>query len=182
MGQEQTEWEEYEPQDIFDRVMGWKILRFMQPFYKKNKDTLLYLFFGGLTTLVNVVASLFFMDFLFRFVLPVADDGLRATVSNVLSIILAILFAYVTNKIWVFRSKTHGGAELFFEFVRFVGGRLSTMAIEVGGVVLLYNILHWPFLAAKLLTQIIVVIGNYFISKFLVFRGRGTSNSGGKRS
>ena len=43
--------------DIFDRIMNWKLLRFMWPFYKKNKDKLLYLFFGGCTTLVNLVIT-----------------------------------------------------------------------------------------------------------------------------
>ena len=125
-------------------------------------ETIRYLFIGGCTTLVNLIAFYLFTDVL----------HMNVTVSNVISIIIAILFAYVTNKIFVFDSKTEGMKALFFEFCRFVGGRLSTMAIEVGGVYLLYNIMGYNKMGAKLVTQVLVVIGNYFISKFLVFRGQ----------
>ncbi|MCH5266527.1 MAG: GtrA family protein [Lachnospiraceae bacterium] len=124
-------------------------------------ETIRYLVVGGCTTLVNLVAFAIFCDVF----------GMDVTLGNVLSIIIAILFAYVANKIFVFSSKTNGFKEMFFEFCRFVGGRLSTMAIEVGGVYLIYNIMGQPKMLAKLATQVLVIIGNYFISKFLVFRG-----------
>lgn len=125
-------------------------------------ETMRYLFIGGCTTLVNIIAFAIFCDIL----------GMNVTLGNVLSIILSILFAYVTNKLFVFSSKTSGVREMFSEFCRFVGGRLSTMAIEVGGVYLIYNIMGYPKMAAKLITQVLVIIGNYFISKFFVFRGQ----------
>lgn len=121
-----------------------------------------YLFIGGCTTLVNLITFAVFCDVL----------DMNVTLGNVLSIILAILFAYVSNKIFVFSSKTEGLKEMFSELCRFVGGRLSTMAIEVGGVYLIYNMMGYPKMAAKLITQILVIIGNYFISKFFVFRNR----------
>lgn len=151
-----------EAHDIFDRIMRLRLFRFMWPFYKKNKDKLLYLFFGALTTLVNLVVFFLLTEYPWQ---------LNVTLGNVISIIVAILFAYVTNKIWVFRSKTDSAGELLSEFCRFVGGRLSTMAIEVGGVYLIFNVMGFPKMGAKLITQVIVIIGNYFISKFLVFRG-----------
>lgn len=153
--------EEREIHDIFDRIMNLPGLRIMWPFYSKFKDQLLYLFFGVLTTLVNLVVF---------YLLTERPWQINVTVGNVISIILAILFAYVTNKIWVFNSKTGGAKELLAEFGRFVGGRLSTMIVEVGGVYLIYNIMEQPKMIAKLITQVIVIIGNYFISKFLVFR------------
>lgn len=158
-----TKHEELESNDIFDRIMSLRIFRFMWPFYRKFKDQLLYLFFGALTTLVNLVVF---------YVLTERPWQINVTVGNVISIILAILFAYVTNKIWVFNSKTQGVKELLFELGRFVGGRLSTMVIEVGGVYLIYNVMGQSKMLAKLVTQIIVIIGNYFISKFLVFKGK----------
>ncbi len=125
-------------------------------------ETMRYLFIGGCTTLVNLIAFAVFCDVM----------GMDVTLGNVLSIILAILFAYITNKIFVFSSRTNGIKEMFSEFCRFVGGRLSTMAIEVGGVYLIHNMMGQPKMAAKLVTQILVIIGNYFISKFFVFRNR----------
>ena len=157
---------EREIHDIFDRIMNLPGLRIMWPFYSKFKDKLLYLFFGALTTLVNLVVF---------YLLTEKPWQINVTVGNVISVILAILFAYVTNKIWVFNSKTDGAKELAAEFVRFVGGRMSTMFIEVGGVYLIYNVMGHSKMTAKLITQVIVIIGNYFISKFLVFRGDGGS-------
>ena len=124
-------------------------------------ETMRYLVVGGCTTLVNLIVFYILCDVC----------GMNVTLGNVISIIVAILFAYVANKIFVFSSKTHGFREMLMEFCRFVGGRLSTMAIEVGGVYLMYNIMGQPKMLAKLITQVIVIIGNYFISKFLVFRG-----------
>lgn len=137
-----------------------KIVEIVKKLY--YNETMRYLFIGGCTTLVNLITFAVFCDVL----------DMNVTLGNVLSIILAILFAYVSNKIFVFSSKTEGLKEMFSELCRFVGGRLSTMAIEVGGVYLIYNMMGYPKMAAKLITQILVIIGNYFISKFFVFRNR----------
>lgn len=121
-----------------------------------------YLFIGGCTTVVNLVVY----AVLCRVV------HLSVNISNIISIIVAILFAYVTNKLIVFRSHCGSFSELVQECARFIGARLATMAIEVGGVFLLYEILHQNEMVAKLATQVLVIIGNYFISRFIVFRDR----------
>ena len=79
---------------------------------------------------------------------------------------------YVTNKLIVFRSHCSSLGELAGECLRFIGARLATMVIEVGGVYFLYEIIHQDEIIAKLETQVLVVIGNYFISRFIVFRDR----------
>ncbi len=137
-----------------------KIVEIVKKLY--YNETMRYLFIGGCTTLVNLATFAVFCDVL----------DMNVTLGNVLSIVIAILFAYVSNKIFVFSSKTEGLKEMISELCRFVGGRLSTMAIEVGGVYLIYNMMGYPKMAAKLITQILVIIGNYFISKFFVFRNR----------
>lgn len=117
-----------------------------------------YVFFGGLTTLVNLVSYYFI-----RRLTP-----LNIPVSNVISISLAILFAFFTNSRYVFESKAQGMREHFHEFVKFVSARLSTMVIEVGGV----SLLAWigmNDMIAKFLTQFIVLALNYIFSKFIVF-------------
>lgn len=121
-----------------------------------------YLIIGGCTTLVNLVV----------YGVLCRVFHLNVNVSNIISIIISILFAYVTNKLIVFRSHCSSFGELAAECARFIGARLSTMAIEVGGVFLLYEVLHQNEMIAKLATQVIVIIGNYFISRFLVFRDR----------
>ena len=126
-----------------------------------------YVIVGGCTTLVNIV-----LFGLLCYFTPLGETKIGITVGNVISIISSILFAYITNKVFVFRSKTDGLRELLFEMGKFVGARLGTMAIEVGGVWLIVSVIEWNELVGKLLTQVVVIIGNYFISKFIVFKGR----------
>ena len=127
-----------------------------------NTEGMRYLIIGGCTTLVNLVVY----AFLCRVV------HLNVNVSNIISIIVAIIFAYITNKLIVFRSHCSSFGELAAECARFVGARLATMAIEVGGVFLIYNVMHQDEMIAKLATQVLVVIGNYFIRRCIVFRDR----------
>lgn len=122
-------------------------------------ETARYIIVGGCTTLVNLLAYTFCNELL----------SLEVNLSNVISVIAAILFAYVTNKLFVFRSRCQNNGALLLEFVKFVGARLLTMGIEVGGVFVLYSLIGQNEYLAKIETQIIVLISNYLISKFLVF-------------
>ena len=88
------------------------------------------------------------------------------------SVAIAICFAFVVNKLYVFQSKSESFTDTIHEFIKFVLGRLVTMAVEVGGVPFCVEILHQPQMIAKLETQVIVTIVNYFISKFLVFKSQ----------
>ena len=118
-----------------------------------------YIIAGGMTTAVNfAVFALFFEIF-----------GMSVTASNIISVAAAVIFAYIVNKLYVFRSRCHDMQTLAKEFLKFVSARLLTMVAEVGGVLLLVDVLDMQAFAGKLLTQIIVVAGNYFISRLLVF-------------
>ncbi len=139
--------------------------------FKKIKAIILseavrYIFIGGCTTLVNLLSFGFLC-----YLTPLGNSDLGITVSNVISVMIAILFAYFANKIFVFRSKTKTVKELIIEMSKFIGARLGTMLIEVGGVWIAVSLLNQNEMVGKLETQILVLIGNYFISKFLVFRG-----------
>jgi putative flippase GtrA len=115
---------------------------------------------GGCTTFVNFALFTLLTEFLHYDV----------TVSNVISIAVSILFAYVTNKLFVFHNHCKHKADLMLEFSKFIGSRLTTMAVEVGGVLLFVNVLGQDSMIGKIETQVVVIAGNYFISKFLVFR------------
>jgi putative flippase GtrA len=136
--------------------------------FLRDGEAIRYIVVGICTTIFNLVCFALLTKV---FALVIFDEGLNVTVSNFLSVILSILFAYITNKFFVFRSHCKTFGELFFEFVKFVGARGITMIIEVGGVFLLFNILGIHEFIAKLFTQVIVIIGNYFISKLIVFKG-----------
>lgn len=137
-------------------------------------ETVRYLIVGAMTTLVSTGTLLLLCEIL----------GWGVTLSNVLSIMTAIAFAYVANKKIVFRSITKSLAEAAAECFRFVGTRLLAMGVETGGVYLFYNILGIHEALAKILTQIVVIVLNYLCGKFVVFHssslesGQETKNDG----
>ncbi len=125
-----------------------------------TKEVIMYIIFGVLTTLVNLIIS-----FILEGLLNV--DGAWA---SAIGIICSVLFAYFTNRKWVFNTKAKGFKENFNEFIKFILGRAVTMVIEQGGVVIFYSIMNLPFMPVKLSLTIIVIILNFFFSKFFAFK------------
>ena len=134
----------------------------MEKYIKRfvKNEGIRYLFFGGCTTLVNLVSYA-----IQRYLL-----GVNMTTANVISIALAILFAYVVNKRYVFESRTASKKELFAEAAQFIGMRLGTMFIEVFGVILFCCVWGVNDMLAKLVIQVVVLTLNYLFSKIFVFR------------
>mgnify|MGYP000283755068 FL=1 len=124
-----------------------------------NKDVMLYIFFGVLTTIVNFVAF-----YLLNVVMNI--DG---NISNLVAIPLAIIFAYFTNRKWVFHTEAKGFKENFNEFCKFVAGRAVTMFIEFFGCMLLFKT-PIPEIVSKLGVNVIIIFLNFFISKFFAFK------------
>lgn len=127
-----------------------------------SNDVGRYLVAGGCTTLVNLVV----------FFLLHSICGLKLGISNFISIFAAIVFAFFINKFYAFASKHVSFLQTLTEFLRFLGGRLITMMIEIGGVAVLAVWFDVPDFGAKIMTQCIVVVSNYFISKLFVFGGK----------
>ena len=125
-----------------------------------NKEVILYIVFGVLTTLVNLVAFYILTHFI----------NLDENLSNVIAIILSVLFAYFTNRKLVFNSTAITFKENLKEFYKFILGRLFTMILEIVGFYLLFNIMHIHELISKLFITVIVIILNFFISKFFAFK------------
>lgn len=147
----------------------------LKELFLRYKEIIMYLVFGVLTTVVSWCTYA-----LFEFALSglIEDHILLSSVANVLSWIITILFAFVTNKLWVFNSKSWKGSLVIKELGAFVGARLLTGVIEWGGVPLLMiigfdqPILGIEGMVAKILISIIVVILNYVFSKLFVFRNK----------
>lgn len=123
-------------------------------------EVVLYIFFGVLTTVVNIGS----------FAIITSCFKLEENISNAIAIILAVLFAYFTNKDLVFNSKAESFKEKILEFFKFMLGRAFTMFVELIGFYLLFNILGIQKLISKTLITVIVIILNFFISKFFVFK------------
>lgn len=139
----------------------------------KYKEIIMYLIFGVATTAVNwVVYSLLMQVALVH--APGSDD-VKMTVSNVIAWIAAVVFAFVTNKLWVFESKSWALKVATREFVSFVASRLATGVIEWFGPLLLFKIgldqdlFGVKGFVAKIVCSVLVVILNYVFSKLLVF-------------
>ena len=123
-------------------------------------DVFSYLFFGGLTTAVNYVVYL-----------PCYNLwGLSAVVSNVIAWAVAVVFAYLTNKPFVFRSHDWSMNTVVPEFAKFVGCRVLSGGAETLLLLLTVDILGWNGNLWKLIVSVLVVVSNYFGSKLLVFR------------
>ena len=153
--------------DIFDRIMALRILRPLQPFYQKYKEPLLYLFFGGLTFFLSI--GLYWL-----FAHPL---GLAPLVANALSWIICVAFAYVTNRTWVFKEKAHDSRGIAREAAAFVLGRVATLVLEEAVLWLGISVLGINDIAVKVVAQVLVIVGNYIISKRFVFRKDGSRDS-----
>ncbi len=138
----------------------------------KYREQLSYLFFGVLTTAVNYIVFWCF-NALF-------NDKL-VLLTNLIAFVIATVFAYITNKLFVFESKSWKISVLAAEALSFVGARIFSFAIEEAGLFVSDSVLglakyhFWIIngvMVAKILLSVIVVILNYFFSKFFVFRDK----------
>ncbi|NBJ83227.1 GtrA family protein [bacterium 1XD42-94] len=123
-----------------------------------NPEILLYAIFGVLTAIIGIVIYQGLMWF-----------GLDYKISNLLSLVLGKLFAYVTNKKIVFRCKQDSLFEEVIEFVRFVAARSLTGGVDYFGVIVAVEFLHMDKGISKYVLQIIVIALNYVFGKKLVF-------------
>ncbi len=132
----------------------------MTSLFLKHREICLYLFFGVLTTAVNVAVYFVMFEVL---MLPNVASSIAAQVA-------AILFAYITNKIWVFRSRGWRLRTLFFEIVSFFGCRMASAAFDVLFMWVTVDLLSWWPLWMKIIANAVVIILNYVASKYLIFR------------
>ena len=135
----------------------------MKKLWEKYREMLLYLFFGGCTTLVNIA------------VYWAADRWLRLNTlaANGLAWVLAVAFAYVTNRIWVFESKENTPRGVLREAGSFVGARVLTGLMDEGLMYVFIDMLGWPKLPVKVASNVLVVVLNYIFSKLFIFKKKG---------
>ena len=123
-----------------------------------SREAIRYIFFGGLTTFISVVVyhvSIF--------------AGLGVFAANTISTIIAISFAFCVNKIWVFKSKDLSRKTTGKELFKFLSGRVATYVIETGLLMFLVYVLSLHPIICKYFTQVIIIVLNYLVSKYLVF-------------
>lgn len=140
------------------------VLKKFRPLYEKKKDVVYYLFFGVLTTVVGVGTFSFFIYSL----------RLHELVANTFSWILAVTFAFFTNRVWVFNSPTSSTAAFFRQMLSFFGGRLFSFGVESLMIYVFISRLGYNELLVKIAANVIVLVLNYIISKFFIFSKKST--------
>ncbi|GMA07740.1 GtrA family protein [Tetragenococcus halophilus] len=131
---------------------------------KRLQEIITYLFFGVMTTVVNFV-TFFLARNLFVW---------NLVISNTFSWVLSVLFAFATNKKWVFKSKTTSSRHFFSELSKFFFYRIVSFGIDMGCMLLFVDAIDMKEFWAKLITQIIIVVANYVFSKFFIFTQKNT--------
>lgn len=133
--------------------------------YRRHEEAIAYLFFGGLTTVVNYVVCLPCEHWLK--VCGIEPSGL---ISNVIAWVAAVAFAFLTNKPFVFKSHDWSAKVLWSELSKFLGCRVGSLVLESAIIFVTVDLLAWSLFWMKLVTNVMVVILNYIGSKLLVFR------------
>ena len=150
---------EYKKPNFIVRLYKW-----IKHTYFKHEEVLSYLIFGVLTTIVSLLIY-------YALVLTILNPNkaVELQIANIISWIGSVLFAYVTNRKYVFKSKNKN---IFKEITSFYSGRIITLLLDMGVMFIFVTLLHGNDKVFKLVSQVLVVIGNYIISKLLVFKNK----------
>ena len=149
------------PRAVFSKQKGSRFaMDKLKSLFQKYREIILYVFFGGLTTLVNIVCYWAVSRFT-----PLGMDA-----SVVAAWFVSVLFAYLTNRTWVFESRAHGAKAVSWEVLAFFGGRAFSGLLDLGIMWLFVTRLGYPDMLIKIISNILVIILNYVISKLVVFR------------
>ena len=147
-------------EDIFDRMMHLPLLRIFEPFYRKHKEVLMYLLFGGIAFFLNIFLFLAIDRFL-----PIGE-----LINNIICWVVCVLFQFFTNRTWVFEGHVERMSAFLGQMGSFFGGRIFTLAVEEILLAVFITWLAFPTTPVKLAAQVVVIASNYFISKLVVFR------------
>ena len=132
----------------------------MRELLQKYKGLILYGVFGALTTAINIAA----------YALCYRALHLPNVPSNVIAWILGVAFAFITNKLYVFESRSLARGTVVRELVSFVSARLATGLLDLAVMFVGVDLLHGPDLVFKVISNVVVIVLNYVLSKLIVFR------------
>ena len=135
----------------------------MRDLIKKYRSFIMYGIFGVLTTVINIVVyNIFYYKI-----------GAQNTISNIIAWIIAVMFAYLTNKVWVFDSKSWEWSILKKEMIAFVSCRLATGIMDLMIMFVCVDLLGMHAMLMKVSSNVLVIILNYVFSKFVIFKKKG---------
>ena len=130
----------------------------------KIREIIAYLIIGFLTTVLNLVVyyvcTTWFLD---------PEKIINVEIANVIAWTVAVIFAYVTNRVIVFRSKDE---KVLKEGIKFFLGRIFTLLLELALMALMVSVIRMNDKIAKIICQVVIIVGNYVISKIFVFKNK----------
>ena len=135
-------------------------MNFLMKIYKKNEEAINYLFWGFAAFVLGT--GLFYL-----FANPM---GLYEQIANTLSWIICVIFAYVTNRTFVFKSKVKGFKNVLVEFKDFIAARVLTLVMENAILFVMIDFMNINNMIAKIVGQVVVIVSNYFLSKLWIFK------------
>lgn len=128
--------------------------------WETHKELILYVFFGGCTTLINIVSYFACRQVLCMPIVP----------ADVIAWLVSVIFAYVTNKLFVFESKSWRPRLVLKESVEFLAARIFSLGVDVVMLYITVTILDFWELPMKVLANVVVIVINYIFSKWIIFR------------
>ena len=148
------------------------MVQFIKKMLTKYREQIAYLFFGGLTTLISwgLYTLLYYVLF---------NQSLNV-LSNIITEIVAITFAYVTNKLFVFRSKTQEKRDFLKEILSFFALRAVSFFVNLGAMWLLVDVLFFEAWICKIVVNVVVIVLNYLFSKLFIFNKANPNQGGGQ--
>lgn len=146
--------------DIFDKIMKWPVLNIFEPFYKKNKSVLLYLFFGGIAFVMYFALYLLFVSVI----------NLNEIIATILCNVICITFQFFTNRTYCFESSVNTKLDFIKQMGEFFLGRAGTFVADMLITFVFITCLNFNEIIIKIIDQIIIIVSNYLISKFWVFK------------
>ncbi|WYJ82218.1 teichoic acid glycosylation protein [Enterococcus sp. DIV0840] len=136
----------------------------LKELFHKYKEVISYLVFGVATTIVNIVIFFICKDLL----------GIDYKISNAIGWFLSVLFAFFTNKYFVFASNHEDIGSFIREMLLFYWYRILSFIVDMALMVLMIEWMHISDFWAKMVTQVAVVVLNYFFSKFFIFKKKAS--------
>lgn len=137
-----------------------KIKDTAQKYFTKYRSQILYIFFGAITTFINIITYYICFDLL----------NISNVVSTIIAWIFSVIFAFITNKLWVFESKSWEPEVAMRELVSFVSVRLLTGVFDLGIMYVGVDLLKFNGMLMKILSNVFVLIANYIGSKLFIFK------------
>lgn len=133
--------------------LGWEM-------YHKYREGIDYLFWGGIAFVLSMVLFYVFANMMM----------INEQISNIITWVICVIFTYITNRTFVFRSKSSGMKAITKEFVDFTSARLATLILENIVLFICIDLLTWHNMVAKLIGQFLVIVSNYILSKLWIFK------------